>query len=76
MSIEIEKRFRNFDYKTLKKLFEKYNIQKNGFIDINNFKTELEPETHTNRIFDLRNGSKPFEKSSLMKRKGAMSMIF
>ena len=30
MSIEIEKRFKNFDYKTLKKLFEKYNIQKNG----------------------------------------------
>jgi predicted adenylyl cyclase CyaB len=30
MSLEIEKRFKNFDYKTLKKLFEKYNIQKNG----------------------------------------------
>ena len=30
MSLEIEKRFKNFDYKTLKKLFKKYNIQKNG----------------------------------------------
>ena len=30
MSLEIEKRFKNFDYKTLKKLFEKYDIQKNG----------------------------------------------
>ena len=30
MSLEIEKRFKNFDYKTLKKLFEKYNIKKKG----------------------------------------------
>jgi len=30
MSFEIEKRFKNFDYKLIKKLFEKYNIQKNG----------------------------------------------
>lgn len=30
MSLEIEKRFKNFNYKTLKKLFEEYNIKKNG----------------------------------------------
>ena len=49
----------------------------NKFVNVKYFKTETEPLSSHNTIYDLRNGARPFKSSiNTIKRKGVMGMIF
>ena len=54
----------------------KYELNENGFVDVLEFNTGIEPVSSENRNHDLRDGSKPFVNSHAIKRKGVMNMIF
>jgi hypothetical protein len=47
-----------------------------GFVDVNNFTTDVSPISSENREFDLRNGSRPFNPPVKPTRRGTMKMQF
>jgi adenylate cyclase class 2 len=70
MAYEIEKRFKNFEYKKLKELFEKNNIKKNGgmILKVSSFvgtkpKQTIRTRTEGNKItFTIKSKGDPYDK--------------